>query len=157
MKANIAISIGIVIVILLGVIAFRLSDPVVRSASSVQSGATTTIDFTPKQTSPPVSTQTADTYTGSAIQTGGPGSDATTLSAYDSTLGGYLTPAKEYVLISFNSPIDIMWASCKDGYSMTNATSSTGNTIVGNKMYKNVGISLQNQVQNDLAITCEKS
>ncbi len=95
-------------------------------------------------------------YTASVIQVGGEGSDVITKSAYGEE--AYLE-ANEYVETSFNSPKDIIWLSCKDGYFASKPKSITGNETFGLGLEPETtfGIVLSSNVKNQLSITCNKS
>ncbi len=60
-----------------------------------------------------------------------------------------------YILVSFNSPVDVMWVSCASGHVITNPKSLTNNKI-GTDPDVGVNIELQPNRKNNLTLTCAK-
>lgn len=74
------------------------------------------------------------------------------------TRSGVATPinhlvANRYSLISFNTPKDILWAGCAEGYRMTGATSKTGDHILRDPTL-GASITFSNRRNYNLTISC---
>jgi hypothetical protein len=61
----------------------------------------------------------------------------------------------QYGIVTFNTPHDIMWVLCPNGYKQSNPTSSTNNRP---DLVQDVGstIDITEGVQNNLTVTCSK-
>lgn len=94
-------------------------------------------------------------YIASILQIGGEGSTSVTKSAWETLEGSHLNP-DEFALMTTNTPVDVMWLSCKNGYTASNPTSQTGNQILSGVNKSTFGITLGTQLKNQLNITCTK-
>ena len=87
------------------------------------------------------------------VQVGGVGSRTVTKTAFYLEEHGYLNPPENYISILFNSPSDLMWVSCKSGYSVESANSSTNNHITIDSV-SGAGISIEDKIKNVATIIC---
>lgn len=87
------------------------------------------------------------------VQVGGVGSRAVTKTAFYLEEHGYLNPPENYISILFNSPSDLMWVSCKGGYSVESANSSTNNHITIDPI-SGAGVSIEDKIKNVVTIIC---
>ena len=99
-------------------------------------------------------------YYATALQIGGVGSDLIIETVWSDDLFKYLDN-DEFILTSFNSPRDIMWVNCKDGYYAASASSKSKNDFFksyagGTITNTGFGIEIKNQLQNHLIVLCEK-
>ena len=58
-----------------------------------------------------------------------PSADRVIIKAWQTDPENFLRPSDSYVEHFFNGPKDILWASCRNGYSIKDATSSTGSAV----------------------------
>jgi hypothetical protein len=87
------------------------------------------------------------------VQVGGVGSRTVTKTAFYLEEHGYLNPPENYINILFNSPSDLMWVSCKSGYSVESANSSTNNRITIDPI-SGAGVSIEDKIKNVATIVC---
>lgn len=97
-----------------------------------------------------------DEYGGSVLQIGGVGSKIAQLSAWFTTENGYLSPAEDWIKFYFNTPGDMIFVSCKEGYSLTSCKSSSGNRISPASDETRCGVLIEDKMQNWTQIKCLK-
>jgi len=93
-------------------------------------------------------------YGGEVLQIGGIGSRITQKTAYLLTEQGYLSPAEDWILSSFNSPADIMDVDCREGYILTSCKIEDKTS----KIYDVFGcrVFIKDKVNNRVNIECTK-
>ena len=96
-------------------------------------------------------------YVGEVIQVGGVGSQSITKNAWNAPISSDSTKldASTLVFTSFNTPEDLMWASCATGFFISKCTSPTGNNVVREKF--DCGLSIEDKLQNIVQIECTSS
>ncbi len=93
-------------------------------------------------------------YEISVIQVGGVGSRVINQSAYTlDDRGEYLIPIEDYVSTSFNNPADLLWVYCKDGYTISDVSSPTGNEV-GNVPDSGANLSIEEKYKNSINVKC---
>lgn len=99
-----------------------------------------------------------DQYVVHTYQIGGVGIRQFQSSANYATEHGYLKPIEKYSQVSFNSPADLMWVYCADGYIVTSCSSNDsqisfdpfGNTPM-------CGLLIDEKQKSSIQYTCTKS
>lgn len=95
-------------------------------------------------------------YGATIYQVGGIGSTIVDLSAYDlsdKTASVYLIPAKNWVIHSFNSTRERMYANCLDNYKTIECAVDD---VKINFIDNDCSLGIKNKVRNKLSIICEK-
>jgi len=87
------------------------------------------------------------------IQVGGIGSYTLTKDAFYLEERGYLNPPENYVQTQFNTPGDLMWVSCKGGYNVESATSTTDNEFTIDPI-NGVGVTIEDKLKNSITVIC---
>lgn len=87
------------------------------------------------------------------IQVGGIGSHTLTKDAFYLEERGYLNPPENYVSTLFNSPGDLMWVSCKGGYTVESANSPTNNQFTIDSI-NGVGVTIEDKLKNSIIVIC---
>jgi hypothetical protein len=87
------------------------------------------------------------------IQVGGIGSHTLTKDAFYLEERGYLNPPENYMNISFNTPGDLMWVSCKGGYNIESANSPTNNQYTIDPI-NGVGVTIEDKLKNSITVIC---
>ncbi len=99
-----------------------------------------------------------DQYVVYTYQIGGAGIRQFQSSANYVTEHGYLNPIEKYSQVSFNSPADLMWVDCADGYIVTSCSSNDSQTSFNS--YNNInmcGLLIDEKPKSSIQYTCTKS
>lgn len=95
-------------------------------------------------------------YEASVTQIGGEGSHVVSKSAWISTenITFSSNEADTFVLTRFNTPEDVMWTNCAEGYVLSDCKSDTNDVMPDHA--PGCGILLTDQIKNIVQISCRK-
>lgn len=98
-----------------------------------------------------------NTYDAEIIQIGGEGSQTITKNAWNTTENEAYADmeAASLIFARFNTPGDVMWANCKEGYAISACKSDTNDVMPDHN--PGCGILLGNQDKNVVQISCSRS
>jgi hypothetical protein len=96
-----------------------------------------------------------DKYGASVLQIGGEGSKFTQLQAYLLSEQGYLFPQEEWILVSFNTPGDLMSVNCREGYRLSECIYNE-DKISPSEIddFWGCRVPVKHQINNSVHITC---
>jgi len=96
-----------------------------------------------------------DSYVGEVIQVGGIGSRSATKNAWSGPNASDVAnfDATNLVITSFNRPGDLMWASCKEGYTLVKCESATENLLLLDDSF-GCGLGIEDKLKNIVQILC---